>query len=94
VAVSNPKKVPLWVRVEIDQLEGDDDCMATFKLEPRMSHLYTCPQTFVAAGKRFRAEAIVYRDSGNTEIAETIRRLIELKRGPKGQLLLIGRPAN
>jgi len=92
VTISNPKKIPLWVRMEIDEIEGADDCMSTFKLAPKMSHLYVCPQDLVTPGKSFRAEAVVYKDAGNAKAIETIRRLVEIQEGPNGQLTLVGRP--
>ena len=94
VTISNRKNVPLWVRLEIDELGGGDDCMNIFKLEPKTSRPYTCVQTFLSAGKRFRVQAIVYRDAGNTRTAESINRLIELQPGADGQLELLGRPAD
>lgn|GEM_PF-3492020 len=92
VTISNPKKIPLWIRMEIDEIDGRDDCMASFKLAPKMSHLYSCGQDDVSVGKRFRAEAIVYKDAGNTKATETIRRLVEIQKGPNGELILVGRP--
>jgi hypothetical protein len=94
VTISNSKKVPLWVRMEIDEIDGDDDCWNTFKLEPGMSHLYYCTQTKVLPGKRYRVEAIVYKNAGNTQLAESIRRLVELQLGPDGKLEIFGRPAD
>lgn len=80
--------------MEIDDLAGADDCMDTFKLEPGASELYTCAQTVVKAGKRFRASMIVYKDAGNTNTVESIRRIIELQRGPNGKLIVVGQSAN
>ncbi len=92
--ISNRKNVPLWVRLEIDELEGGDDCVNIIKLDPKTSLAYFCAQTSLREGKRFRVQAIVYRDSGNTKIAESINRLIDLRRGTDGELELVGRPAN
>ena len=94
VTIANQRDVPLWVRMEIDEIEGDDDCMNILKLEPKTSHPYACPQVSLRAGKRFRAQAIVYADSGNTKSVESINRLIELRIGTNGQLELIGRAAD
>ncbi len=94
VTISNRKNVPLWVRMEIDELEGGDDCMNIFRLEPKKSLPYFCAQTSLTAGKRFRVQAIVYKDAGNTRIAESIHRLIELQRGAYGRLELVGRPVD
>lgn len=94
VTISNRRNVPLWVRMEIDELEGGDDCMNIFRLEPKKSFPYFCAQTSLAAGKRFRVQAIVYKDAGNTRIAESIHRLIELQRGAYGRLELVGRPVD
>jgi len=94
VTISNRKGVPLWVRMEIDEIEGGDDCVNTFRLQPKTDHPYFCVQTSLRAGKRFRVQAVVYRDAGNTKIAESIHRLIDLERGEDGQLVLIGRPAD
>jgi len=94
VTISNRRNVPLWVRMEIDELEGGDDCMNIFKLEPKKSFPYFCAQTSLTAGKRFRVQAIVYKDAGNTRIAESIHRLIELQRGAYGRLELVGRPVD
>ena len=80
--------------MEIDEIEGGDDCVNTFKLESKTSYPYVCPQTSLRPGKHFRVQAIVYRDAGNTKIAETINRLVALERGESGELELVGRPAN
>ncbi len=92
VTISNRKKIPLWVRMEIDELNGGDDCVNLFKLDPNTTFPYFCVQRSLRAGKRFRVQAIVYRDAGNTKIAESINRLIELQYGAGGQLELVGRP--
>jgi len=94
VTISNRKGVPLWVRMEIDEIEGGDDCVNTFRLQPKSDHPYFCVQTSLRAGKRFRVQAVVYRDAGNTKIAESIHRSIDLELGEDGQLEIVGRPAN
>jgi hypothetical protein len=94
VTIVNRKSVPLWVRMEIDQIEGGDDCVNTFKLQPKTSLPYFCAQTSLRPGKRFRVQATVYKDAGNTKIAESINRLVDLERGDSGNLELVGRPAD
>lgn len=94
VTISNRKNVPLWIRMEIDELEGEDDCMNVFKLEAKSSHPYLCAQTFIRAGKRFRVQAVIYKDVGNTKTVESINRLIELQRDADGELELVGRAAD
>jgi len=94
VTIANQRNVPLWVRMEIDEIEGDNDCMNILKIEPNTSSLYSCPQVSLRAGKRFRAQAIVYKDPGNTDTVETINRLNELQVGADGRLELRGRPAD
>ena len=93
VTIANLKKKPIWVRMEIEEIDGWNDCMNSFKLDQGASHRYVCPQTSVAVGNRYRAELLVYKDQGNTQTTERIRRLIELIRNESGALELIGRPA-
>jgi hypothetical protein len=92
VEIVSRTKAPLWVRVLIDDIEGTDDCQNSFRLEAKRSRRYTCPQRVVAAGKRFRAEIIVYRDQGQTKIAERIRRFVDVEADEEGALILVGRP--
>jgi hypothetical protein len=94
VTVSNRKSHPIWVRFEIDQLEGWNDCANSFKLIPGASHLYICPQTSISVGNRYRAELVVYKDLGNTKPTERITRSIEIHRDESGALVLDGRPAD
>ncbi len=94
VTVLNRKKKPIWVRVQVDEMEGWNDCLNSFKLNPGASHRYVCPQTSVSVGNRYRAELTVFKDMGNTRATERIRRLIEVKRSPSGALELDGRPAD
>ncbi len=94
VTISNRKNIPLWIRMEIDELGGEDDCMNVFKLEAESSRAYVCAQTFLSVGKRFRVQAVVYKDVGNTKTVESINRLIELQRDADGELELVGRAAD
>ena len=94
VTVANLKKKPVWVRVEVEGIDGGNNCMNSFKLDPGTSHRYACPQTSISAGNRYRAELVVYKDQGNTRVSERIRRLIEVRRSESGALVLDGRPAD
>jgi hypothetical protein len=94
VTIANERDRPIWIRMEIDEIEGWNDCTNSFRLDPQTSHRYSCPQTSIAAGTRFRAELLVFRDRGNTQAAERIRRLIEVKRNERGDLMLEGRPSD
>jgi hypothetical protein len=94
VTVTNQKEENLSLRISIDEIEGADDCLNSIELSPRQSVLYRCNQRTVSAGKRFHAEIIVYRDIGQTRVAERIRRFIELREGEDGDLVLVGRAAD
>jgi len=94
VTISNRRNVPLWIRMEIDEIDGDNDCMNILKLEPETKVPYSCPQASLGAGRRFRVQATVYKDSGNTKVVESINRLIEVRLAASGQLELLGRPAD
>ena len=94
VTVANLKKNPIWVRVDVEEIGGWNDCLNSFKLNPGASHRYVCPQTSLSVGNRYRAEIIVFKDRGNTKATERIRRLIDVKRSQSGALVLDGRPAD
>ena len=94
VTVVNLTDKQLSVRVVIDEIEGRDDCQNSFRLISEQSVDYSCEQIFVAEGKRFRAEILVYKDWGQTKLAERIRRLIEIETGEDGGLVLVGRPVD
>jgi len=82
----------LWIRVLIDDIEGTDDCQNSFRLDAKRSRQYSCPQRVVEVGKRFRAEIIVYKDQGQTKIAERIRRIVVVEVDEEGAFVLVGRP--
>jgi hypothetical protein len=88
----NLRKREISVRVELDDIEGDDDCASSFRLGPEQTRPYACPQSAVAEGKRFRVEVRVYTDLGETDVAERIHRIVELRRDEEGRLVLVGRP--
>jgi len=94
VTITNRVADPIWIRMMIDEVEGRNDCANNFRLGPEQSHRYVCPQAFVNAGKRYVAELTVFRDRGNTQVAELIRRHVELLRNDAGELILLGRPAD
>jgi hypothetical protein len=94
VTIVNLKDDVLSVRFIIDQIEGRDDCQNSFRLNPRQSIRYSCAQLYVAEGKQFRAEVQVYRDWGQTKLAERIRRNIEIEKAAGGKLVLVGRPVD
>jgi hypothetical protein len=94
VTVTSQKDENLSLRISIDEIEGADDCLNSIELSPRQSVLYRCSQRSVKAGKRFHAEIVVYRDVGQTRVAERIRRLIDIQEGEGGELILVGRSAD
>ncbi len=94
VTIKNRKKKPIWVRMLIDEIEGGNDCQNVFKLNEQESFFFSCPQTSITVGTRYRAELIVFRDMGNTKIAERINRIVTLQWNDDGGLVLVGRPAD
>ncbi len=92
-SVVNLKDQVLSVQVEIDQIDGDGDCENDFRLEPRGTFRYSCPQRSVAAGQRYRGDLRVYKDWGDTKLAEHRHRLLEILAGEEAELILVGRPA-
>lgn len=80
--------------MEIDEIEGDNDCMNILKLEAKTKVPYSCRQVSLEPGRHFRVQATVYKDSGNTKVVESINRLIEVRLAASGQLELVGRPAD
>jgi hypothetical protein len=93
VTISNRKNHPIWVRIEIEVIDGWNDCANSFKLTPGASHQYVCPQTAISAGTRYRAALVVYKDRGNTKPTEQLHRLIDVKEAENGSLVLEGRDA-
>ena len=93
VTVANKRRTRIWVRMVIDELEGRNDCVNSFGLDPDESFLYICPQPTIREGLRYRAELTVFRDRGNTSVAERLNRIIEVQRNAEGELVLIGKPA-
>lgn len=94
VTITNRKKKPIWVRMLIDEIDGGDDCQNVFKLDTQESFLFSCPQTSIEERTQYRAELIVFKDMGNTKVAERINRLVTVQRDENGELVLIGRPLN
>ena len=92
VTIVNQRDVKLSVRIEIDEIAGANDCINSIPLDPGQQFRYACPQKFVAAGKRYRAEIQVYKDLGGTKVAEHIRRIVDIEKGADGGLILVGRP--
>ena len=87
VTIVNQKGSSLSVSIEIDEVEGSDDCRNTVRLRANESHRYVCPQRAVFAGKRFNAEIVVYRDLGEYQQDVKWKRYINRwhleKRDPK-----------
>ncbi|MBW2693526.1 MAG: hypothetical protein JRE57_12985 [Deltaproteobacteria bacterium] len=94
VTISNRKKRPIWVRVLIDEIEGGDDCQNVFKLDVGESFFFSCPQSSVEARTQYRVELLVFKDMGNTKVAERLNRLVTIQRNENGALVLVGRPAD
>ena len=92
VTLVNQKDVNLSVRFEIDEIEGSSDCANSFRLSAGQKFWYSCPQPFVAAGRRYRVDIQVYKDLGQTKLAERIQRLIQIETGANGALVLVGQP--
>jgi len=88
----NQKGSSIVVRIEVDEIEGGDDCANSISLAAKETKPYACPQSFVAAGKRFRIDVRVYKDLGGTDLVERIQRHAELQVGEDGELVLVGRP--
>lgn len=88
----NQKGSSIAVRIEVDEIEGGDDCANSISLAARETKPYVCPQSFVAEGKRYRIDVRVYKDLGETNLVERIQRIAELQVGEDGQLVLVGRP--
>ncbi len=83
----------LWIRMEVDEVGGYNDCTNSMILERLGSHRYACPQATVEAGRKYRSEIRVFTDRGHTRSVERIRREIEILAGEDGELILQGRPA-
>jgi len=93
VTFTNERARRLWIRIEIDEIEGRNDCTNSFVLEPDQSHRYSCPQLSVAERTRYRAEILVFSDRANKRQLERLRRRLEILRDDEGRLVLAGRPA-
>jgi hypothetical protein len=94
VTIKNRKKKPIWVRMLIDEIEGGNDCQNVFKLNEQESFFFSCPQTSITADTQYRAEILVFKDMGNTKVAERLNRLVTVQRNENGELVLRGRPAD
>jgi hypothetical protein len=94
VTIKNRKKQPIWVRMLIDEIEGGNDCQNVFKLNVQESFFFSCPQSAITVGTQYRAELIVFKDMGNTKVAERINRIVTLQWNDSGTLALEGRPAD
>lgn len=94
VTITNQKKKPIWVRMLIDEIEGGDDCQNVFKLDVQESFFFSCPQNSVEARTQYRVELIVFKDIGNTKVAERLNRLVTVQRNESDALVLVGRPAD
>lgn len=92
-SVVNLKDQVVSVHVEIDQIDGEGDCANIFRLEVGRTFRYSCPQRSVAAGQRYRGELRVYKDWGDTKLAERRRRILEIQADAGNELILVGRPA-
>ena len=93
VTIKNRKKQPIWVRMLIDEIEGGNDCQNVFKLNVQESFFFSCPQSAITVDTQYRVELIVFKDMGNTKIAERINRIVTLQWNDSGTLSLVGRPA-
>jgi hypothetical protein len=89
VTVVNQKDVNLSLRVEIDEIDGRGDCANSFRLGPDQKFWYSCPQPAVKAGARYRTNIRVYKDWGQTKLAERIQGIVKIEAGPDGSLRLI-----
>jgi hypothetical protein len=94
VTVTNRKKRPIWVRMLIDEIEGGNDCQNVFKLDVQESFFFSCPQSSLQARTQYRVELLVFKDMGNTKVAERLNRLVTIQRNENGALVLVGRPAD
>ena len=94
VTVTNRKKKPIWVRMLIDEIEGGNDCQNLFKLDVQESFLFSCPQSSVLARTQYLVELLVFRDMGNTKLAERLNRIVTIEQNENGELVLTGRPAD
>jgi len=94
VTITNRKKKPIWVRMLIDEIEGGNDCQNVFKLDVQESFFFSCPQSSLQARTQYRVELIVFKDIGNTKVAERLNRLVTIQRNENGALVLVGRPAD
>jgi hypothetical protein len=94
VTVTNQKNQPLWVRFLIDEIDGANDCADVFQLDPESSYTYRCPQATLKEGAGYRAELTVFKDFGNTEVAERLNRIVLLRMDEEGGYTLIGQDPN
>ena len=92
VTIVNLKDQEILVRIEIDEIEGGGDCANSLRLGPIEKLGYSCPQPLIRQGNRYRVDARVYKDWGETKVAERIRRIITIETGEDGGLILVGRP--
>ena len=94
VTITNRKKKPIWVRMLIDEIDGGNDCQHVFKLNVQESFFFSCPQSTVQARTQYRVELIVFKDMGNTKVAERLNRIVTVQLNENGDLMLVGRPAD
>jgi len=94
VTVVNQKEQSIWVRFLIDEIEGANDCADAFRLDARSEYTYRCAQPRLVAGAQYRAELTVFKDFGNTKVAERINRIVSLEASDDGGFVLVGRPAS
>lgn len=94
VTVLSQKDRPIWVRFLIDEIEGDNDCADEFRLDPDSRYVYHCPQARLQKGTEYRADITVFKDFGNTDVAEQIDRLVTLEVTDGGDFALSGRPVD
>lgn len=93
VTLINRRNRRLWIRMNIDELGGRNDCTNAIVLEPEGRHRYVCPQASVTAGTRYRSEVRVFTDRGATRIVEETLRHVQILEDAEGELVLAGRPA-
>lgn len=94
VTITNRKKKPIWVRMLIDEIEGGNDCQNVFKLDVQESFFFSCPQTVIQARTQYRVELMVFKDMGNTKVAERLNRLVTVQQNENADLVLVGRDAD
>jgi hypothetical protein len=88
----NLRDQEISVRIEIDQVDGGNDCMDIFRLGPKEKTGYFCRQASLSENAEYRFDLRVYDDLGDTNLVEHIQRMITLESNEQGVLVMVGRP--